>query len=396
MPAGSLEPAGWLLLAVWSGYLVPLWYDLFSRWLYQRANHLSEPDTWPLLTVIVPARDEGAKIEPCLRSLLASDYPQLQVIAINDRSRDETGTVMTRLAQADARLRIETVSELPSGWLGKNHAMHRGAQAAAGEWLLFTDGDVLFEPAALSLAMKYALARQLDHLCLNPEFIAGKYLENCLLSYFGFLFLGAARPWLIPTRWKRAYIGIGAFNLVRRSAYEAVGGHVPLRLDVMDDVHLGKLLKYSGCRQELLFAGSLVRVRWQDSLWGVIRGLEKNGFASLGYSLPFLIAITVYVATVVAAPYFVVAMVPDQRAVPYWLCLLLTHSTFGLMSHKLGGGWNVFPLLPVGCGMLLFAFWRSAILTLRRGGVKWRETFYPLAELRAARYRPGKNLANEL
>lgn len=388
MPTWVIPAVGWFVFGIWCLYLLPLWPDLRNRWLTLRAAKLSSPAEWPLLTVVVPARDEGAKVEPCLQSLLASDYPRLQIITLDDRSRDETGNVMDRLAARDNRLTVIHVHELPDGWLGKNHAMHLGA-AAAGEsdWLLFTDGDVIYEPEALKLAVKYASARQLDHLCLNPQFESGGYWENVLQSYFGFLFLGAARPWLIPTAFKRAYIGIGAFNLVRRTTYEAVGGHSRIRLDVMDDVHLGKLVKYSGYRQDLLFAGSLVRVRWQDSFWGVIRGLEKNGFASLGYSLPFLIAITFYVLFVVATPYVAVCCLRDWRILPYVLTLLLTHVTYGTMSAKFGGGWSVAPMLPIGSFLLMFAFWRSAVITLRQGGVRWRDTFYSLENLRASRLK---------
>lgn len=388
MAPWMVTAAGWLILGIWCLYLIPLWPDLRNRWLKKRTSQIPDPAAWPTLTVIVPARDEGSKVEPCLRSLINNDYPHLRIIAVDDRSRDETGDVMDRLAREDGRLSVIHVQELPNGWLGKNHAMHTGA-AAAGEtdWLLFTDGDVVFEPEALRLSIKYAVAKQLDHLCLNPQFEPGSYWENVLQCYFGFLFLGAARPWLISTGFKRAYIGIGAFNLVRRSTYEALGGHARIKLDVMDDVHLGKLVKYSGYRQDLLFAGDLVRVRWQSSFWGVIRGLEKNGFASMGYSLPFLIAITIYVVAVVATPYIAVACVHDSRVIPYVLCLLLTHGTFGAMSAKFGASWSVTPMLPIGSFLLMFSFWRSAIITLRQGGVRWRDTFYPLDQLRAARLR---------
>ena len=388
MPVWIVPAVGWLIFGTWCLYLLPLWPDLRNRWLRKRASSLPDPSEWPLLTVIVPARDEGAKVEPCLRSLLASDYPRLTIIAVDDRSRDETGAVMDRLAANDSRLSVIHVRKLPEGWLGKNHAMHVGAESAKdSEWLLFTDGDILYEPEALRLAVKYAVARQLDHLCLNPRFEPGGYWENVFQSYFGFLFLGAARPWLIPTAFKRAYIGIGAFNLMRGSTYRALGGHIRLRLDVMDDVHLGKLVKYSGYKQDLLFAGSLVRVRWQGSFVGVIRGLEKNGFASMGYSLPFLIFITLYVLLVVGTPYLAVALIHDWRVLPYVLCLLLTHGTFGAMSNAFGGGWSVAPMLPPGAFLLMFAFWRSAVITLRQGGVCWRDTFYPLKTLRESRLK---------
>ena len=384
MPDWIVIATGWILVGFWGLYLIPLWPDLRNRWLRTRTANLPDPSDWPTLTVIVPARDEGAKLEPCLRSLLASHYPRLRMIAVNDRSRDETGAIMDRLAATDSRLAVIHVRELPSDWLGKNHAMHVASEAAKdSDWLLFTDGDVVYEPESLPLAMKYAVAKELDHLCLNPKFEPGGYWENVFQSYFGFLFLGVARPWLIPTAFKRAYVGLGAFNLVRRRCYDELGGHTRLRLDVMDDVHLGKLIKYSGYRQDLLFAGPLISIRWQGSFTGLIRGLEKNGFASLGYSLPHLIAITCYVILGIGLPYVGAATVHDARIIPYVLCLLLMHGTYGAMSAAFGIGWRVAPMLPVAAFLLMFAFWRSAIITLRQGGVRWRDTFYPLDKLRA-------------
>lgn len=377
---------GWLLFAIWLYYVGPLIPALWGRWLVARTNGLSDPAPWLKLSVIVPARDEGRTIETGLRSLIDSDYPNLEIIAVDDRSTDETGAIMDRLSASDPRLKVVHVTQLPEGWLGKNHAMHVASQHADGDWLLFTDGDIIYEPPALRLAVKYAHHRRLDHLCLNPQFIPGGYVENALVCYFGLLFLGAAKPWLIPTSYRGAYVGIGAFNMLRRTAYDMIGGHEPLRLDVLDDLHLGKLVKQSGFRQDLLSSGDLIRVRWQHSLWGVICGLEKNCFASLSYSLPLLILFVIYMVTVTAAPYFAICLLRDSRVIPYAAALLLRSFTYGYLGHCSKVGWRVWPMLPVSTVLLLFAFCRSAYLTLKQGGVRWRDTFYPLELLRANQY----------
>jgi hypothetical protein len=380
--------AGWLLLAFWLRLLAPLWPTLLTRGLRSRAGALSAPSRWPLVSVIVPARNEGAAIERGLSSLLASDYPDFEMIAVDDRSEDSTGPVMDRLADADARMRVVHIRQLPPDWLGKNHAMHVGAQAARGEFLLFTDGDVLFEPDALRLSVAYAERKQLDHLCLTPDFIPGGYWENVLNTYFGMAFLAVTNPWLIPTPYPRAYAGVGAFNLVRRSAYDRVGGHVRIRLDVMDDVHLGKMIKYAGLRQDLLLGGPALRVRWQHSLWGVIRGLEKNGFAAFRYSVLRLVGASLMVLTVLTLPHVGAIVLRGAPAAPYMAALVVMYGTFGFCGRLFGGGWRLLPMLPVGGCLLLFSFWRSAWIALREGGIRWRDTFYPLDVLKRNQFTP--------
>jgi glycosyltransferase involved in cell wall biosynthesis len=344
------------------------------------------PAEWPLLSVIVPARDEGEKIEAAMRSLLALDYPNLEIIAVDDRSRDATGAILDRIADEDHRLKITHLTELPAGWLGKCHALHTGAQQARGKILLFTDGDVVFSPQALRLAVTYLLRKPLGHLCLNPQLIPGGYWENALVACFGLLFFAAFKPWLIPTRWPRAYCGIGAFNLVRREAYWAVGGHERIRLDVLDDVNLGKILKQSGCRQEMLLGGDLIKVRWQNSFWGVIKGLEKNSFAAVHYSVAELIGVTILFLIVFFGPYAGaatgLALGENDRVEPYLLTVILLHASYATIGIRVSGGALIVPALPATFAMFIFLMWRSAWITLRQGGVTWRDTFYSLADLR--------------
>ena len=196
--------AGWLVFAVWFVHLAPIWPAVWTRWLRRRAEGLPVPSEWPLLTVIVPARDEGPNVEAGLRSLLASDYPRFEIIAVDDRSTDETGAIMDRLAAGDPRLRVIHVGELPVEWLGKNHAMHVAAQSARGEVLLFTDGDVLFQPETLRLAMLVFERQRLDHLCLLCEFIPGGFWENAAVAYFGMVFFASVKPWLIATPYAKS------------------------------------------------------------------------------------------------------------------------------------------------------------------------------------------------
>ena len=186
--------------------------------------------------MVVTAKDEGGRISDCLASLLASDYPHFTLIAVNDRSTDSTGDEIDRLAKLDPRVRPVHIETLPPDWLGKNHAMWRGAASCDSDWILFTDGDVIFQEDTIRLAIGWSLKERLDHLAMIPSMLTGSPFETALVSFFGLVFAGATQSWLIRLPTRHIYAGVGAFNLVRRSFYEEAGGHVPIAYDVADDL----------------------------------------------------------------------------------------------------------------------------------------------------------------
>lgn len=377
-----LLAAGWVVAIVWAVSTCRI--VRFLRWnrLVERAGSLPDPPVWPKVSVVVPARDEAARVGEALRSLARLDYPDFEVVAVNDRSRDDTGAIIERIAAEEPRVRAFHIAELPEGWLGKCHAMQAGARRADGELLLFTDGDVVFTPDTLRLAVKFLEGGRLDHLALMPGLLSGGYWENAAKSYFAMLFLAGVKAWAAASASRDIYVGIGAFNLVRRSAYEGIGRHEALRLEVADDLMLGKKIKQGGYRQEALVASDHLRLRWQEGVPGFIRGLEKNGFAAIGYSLPFLFLITLLVFLYYAVPYFGILVFRDARMFGYAVAVLLMHGTFGYFSSRIRKGWLLAPALPAAALIYLYALWRSAVLTLRQGGIRWRGTFYPLESLK--------------
>jgi glycosyltransferase involved in cell wall biosynthesis len=346
---------------------------------------MPDPERWPTVSVVVPARDESQRIEQALRSLAHLDYPAVEVIVVDDRSRDGTAEIVDRVAAEDPRVEALHVSHLPEGWLGKCHAMHVGARRASGEFLLFTDADVVFAPETVRLAVRYVLARKLDHLTLIPGLTPGGCWEDAIKSYFAMLFIFGTKAWKATSRSKDLYVGAGAFNLVRRAAYERIGGHEPLRLEVADDLMLGKRIKQAGHRQDALLAPGHLRLAWHEGVRGYVRGLEKNGFASLGYSLPFLLLITGFIAVLYTAPYLGVLVFRDARVVGYATSVVVMHAIFGYVASFVRNRWFMTPALPVAAFVYLWAVWRSTLITLRQGGVRWRETFYPLELLRRGR-----------
>lgn len=337
---------------------------------------------WPKLSIIVPARNEAPQISDCLASLLSSDYPALEIIAVNDRSTDQTGFLMERLATTDPRLTVVHIDQLPAGWLGKTHALHRGAQQATGDYFLFTDGDVLFARQTLRLAVRYAIDRQTDHLCLLPRALTQGYWETALTQFVALLFVLTTRPWAVNRSARGAYSGVGAFNLVRSEAYQHCGGHAAVKLDVVDDMALGHLFRQRGLRSRILVADDLLSLRWHSGVRGLIRGVEKNSFAAMGFSLIHLALFTLLFSLAFAMPYLGLA---NLAQAPYWgyaCAVLILHGTFAYWNHTTGNPWSIGLSVPIVALLCLWALWRSALITLLRGGIQWRETFYPLAVLR--------------
>jgi cellulose synthase/poly-beta-1,6-N-acetylglucosamine synthase-like glycosyltransferase len=377
-----LLAGGWIIFGVWVLGITPSLVVTLWRSLDSVAARLQAPGAWPRVSMIVPARDEEKKIESAMRSKLAIDYPNLEVLAINDRSQDATGAILDRIAADDPRLCVLHLDSLPEGWLGKSHAMHVAATRATGDYLLFTDADVFFERDVLRKAVTMCEARGLDHLALMPRLASTGFFEQALELYFAMMLCIASQPWLVRSSLRMSYVGVGAFNMVRRTAYNACGGHVAIRLDVLDDVKLGKLIKHAGFKQDVLDSAGGIQVRWQDSFWGVVRGLEKNGFAVFDYSLRKLILGTLLMAFATLFPYVAVAVWPGMQTLGYLAAIVFFHLSAAFAAVRLGFSMTVSAGLPVAVVTLIYTMWRSAVFTLKRQGVRWRDTFYPLRLLR--------------
>lgn len=177
----------------------------------------------PRVSIIAPALNEERNLEAAVRSLARQDYPDYEIVLVDDRSTDATPRILARLKREIPNLRVVTVRELPPGWLGKNHANMLGARVATGEILVFTDADVMFEPSTLDRAVAHLERHGIDHLAASPG-TTMPGLVNQFTLYFGLMFTLFIRPWRARDPRSSAHVGIGAFNMVRASAYRAVGG----------------------------------------------------------------------------------------------------------------------------------------------------------------------------
>jgi cellulose synthase/poly-beta-1,6-N-acetylglucosamine synthase-like glycosyltransferase len=337
------------------------------------------------LSVVIPARDEAAAIGRAISSLLSQDYPGLEVIAVDDRSSDSTAEVLRDIARHDARLMVISVTELPAGWLGKNHALSIGAGRATGAWLLFTDADVVFAPRALVRAVAYAERERLDHLTLAPLLVARGILLRGFVAFFAYAFVALWGAYLANDPRSRRGVGIGAFNLMRRDAYLAIGGMKPLSLRPDDDIRLGRRLRAFGFRQRVLNGRDAVSVEWYASLGAALSGLEKSLYASAEYRIRDAAISIVFLVATMVWPFVGFVIGVDRVLLGPAAALLLiglaeTHrQAIGPLSTS---ALVTVALLPFSALCFAYALARSAVLAERRG-VNWRGRVYPLTLLRS-------------
>jgi glycosyltransferase involved in cell wall biosynthesis len=339
--------------------------------------------TGPLVSIIFAARDEGPNIEQALGSMLAQSYRQVEFIAVNDRSRDDTGAVLDRMASRDGRIRVVHINELPTGWLGKNHALHTGAAIAQGELLLFTDADIMFDREALSRAVPFMEARGIDHLTLGPELESPSRLLELAIAYFTLGFFLLFKPWLVHDPKRDEHVGVGAFNLVRTSLYRGFGGHARIALRPDDDIKLGRLVKLNGGRQVVAAGLGVIRVRWYSSVRELVHGLRKNTFAGMKYSVSLTVAAVLLQLVVNIWPFVAIAVTTGALR---WLNVLSAAVLVGLLAAVLSGSrgrvWLALGY-PIAAVIFVYILIDSTWRTVRRGGIEWRGTFYPLAALKA-------------
>jgi glycosyltransferase involved in cell wall biosynthesis len=381
---------GLLLAAIW---LVPVLQLVLH---FHEVADLTQP-AWdppkevvlPSLTIVVPARNEEAEIEEALRSLLQLDYPQYQVVAVNDRSTDRTGEIMERLAADSAaqnKLRVVHVRELPTGWLGKVHAMWLGAQQAGlqfkPEWLLFTDADCVFAPDSLRRAMHYALQTGADHLVLFPTAHMHTLGERMMISFPQVMSSFAMRPWKVRDPNARDHMGVGAFNLVRRTAYETIGTYEKLRLEVVDDIKLGEAIKKSGLHQDVVFGPGLVTLRWAVGAAGVVANLEKNLFAFLQFRIALVLAVCATTSFLCIGPFAGFFLAAGWARAPFALAIALIAIAYTYAGRYMASSPLLFLTCPIAAIVFAYATLQSAFIALRDGAVTWRGTKYSLDELK--------------
>lgn len=336
----------------------------------------------PRISILFAARDEEEKLPAALATLMKIDYPDLEVIGVDDRSSDSTGRVLDEFASAHQRLRVVHVKRLPERWLGKPHGLQKAYEASSGEWLLFTDADVNFKPDVVRRAVSLGKAHNVDHLTLFGEVEMVGFWEKVLVTFFGVGFHLGTNPAQASNPRSSRYVGTGAFQLLRRSAYEASGTHRRLAMEVVDDMKLGKIVKQAGFRCGCAVAQDFVTVRWHAGLGNLVRGVTKNFFAGAGYDLRL---VTVQLAGLLMMDILPFAGVLLGHG---WIRVLSAIAVVIAVGFHAGVAWamRVSPLYalthPLGAALFCYMLLRSTVVTLWQGGIVWRDTFYPLEELK--------------
>jgi glycosyltransferase involved in cell wall biosynthesis len=381
-----------LPLLAWIVALAWIWKAITAAVFLRRvpdltssAHNLTPPNN-PSLTVVIPARNESAHIAACLQSLLNQQHPNLHLIAVNDRSTDSTGAIMDVLATDHPdKLTVLHITELPTGWLGKTHAMAFAARHAISlhspDYLLFTDADILFRPDALALALAYTVATEADHFVLLPTALVRSAGEGMVLSYLQVMGLWAVRPWRVSDpQALRDAVGVGAFNLLRTSAYQHIGGYEALRMEIVEDLALGSRVKRARLRQRIATGPDLVSVHWASGVSGILNGLMKNLFAIFRYDPAVALLSCLWFTLFCIAPAAFLAL--PQTRTPAILTFASVAFLYVLSSRqsKVSPWYAV--LFPISATLIVCSIIRSMLTTLKNGGVTWRGTFYPLSDLR--------------
>ncbi len=336
----------------------------------------------PAVSIVIPARNEERNLEQALDSVLALDYPDVEIIVVNDRSIDRTGAILEKMAERDPRLNVVIIESLPVGWIGKPYALHMGAQQARGEYILFTDADIVFHPLALRKAMTHVQAHGFDNVTVIPQGTMSGVFLRTLSATFGLFIFILFKPWKARDPRSRCYMGVGAFNLICTPAYWAIDGHQPVALRPDDDLKFGKLVKEHGYSQDVLNGTGMIGVEWYRSVGELIDGLMKNMFAGMEYRVSLVIVATLAALVMHIWPWIGVWVTDGWPQACYAVTVVMMVGSFGVVMAPFGVKFRHGLLLPLTIGLLVYIQCRAAALALWRGGIVWRGTFYELRQLK--------------
>jgi glycosyltransferase involved in cell wall biosynthesis len=280
------------------------------------------------------------------------------------------------------RLKVIHLKELPDGWLGKPNAMAQAVKQSTGDWLLFTDADVVFRPDALRRAMAYAIESKADHLVMFPTHIDWSVSKKIMLAGFNMLFLFGHRPWKTADPKSRDHMGVGAFNLVKRSVFDAIGGFEKLKMEIIEDMRFGKLVKEAGFAQRNVLGRDLLLLPWGSGAMDIARNLTKNFFALMHFSVKRALGGCFLLLLFNITPYVGVWLAPASAKLGFAVSL------FAIFCLYVGMSWYspiwpyYFVFHPISTGLLLYTMFLSVTHVLRNDGVVWRGTHYSLEALR--------------
>lgn len=351
---------------------------------------------FPFLSIIVPAKDEAHGIRACVDALLAQSYPRFEIIVVDDRSADGTADIVEEIARRDSRVRLERVRDLPAGWTGKTHALDQAQRSAKGEWLLFVDADTILEPCCATVALFDAIDHRVDLESLLPalearsfwEFAVQPFASACLMVLFPIDRVN--RPHHVDMGFAN-----GQFILIRRSAYDQIGGHRAVRDKFVEDIHLGRLIRRAGLGLRVVMGRDVAKVRMYSNLSAIVKGWSRILYSAVDFRPAKLVALLVATTVFSVLSYVMVAgfgwaFLLGARGVfvETMLALALVHqlaqTTIMARLYRLSASslWCL-PLRIIGVAVTLWILVRTIILC-RTHQVSWRGDLYTREIQRAA------------
>jgi len=355
---------------------VLLWFRYIKkRPVFLETDSSNNGIIYPALSVIIPACNEEESIEQAVRQLISQDYPNLEVIVVNDRSTDNTGAVLEKLKVQYPQLKVITIYDLPPNWLGKNHAVYQGVKEATGEWLLFTDADVMFSLGSLKKTLSYALEHTLDHLTIAPDLYYGGVFYRAFLTYLSFA--------ITATVMFTNKVGVGAFNLVKKSVYQEIGGYEAIAMRVADDMSFGELVVNKGYKQDFGLSGKgFIIVKWYDNLFALLKGIRKNQFAHFKYSVGATLVICLYALLVGVYPFVGIFLGPIWARALCGVSVVSLFAVYNYLAKYLNISRSYVVIHPISVLLYIGAILNSMVKTISQGGVEWRGTIYSIKELK--------------
>jgi len=343
------------------------------------ADARAGPAVWPSVSVLVAARNEEGNIRRCVSGLLAQNYPNLQIIVANDRSEDRTGVILDELSAQDARLSVVHVRELPQGWFGKNHAMHTALAEATGELLCFSDADCTYDsPLLLKAAVAFALRHDIEFLSVLPRLEASGLWEKIVQPVAGAIMVFWFPPQRVNDPTSRCAYANGAFMLLTRKAYEAIGGHAYAKATLNEDMHMARRAKELGLRLRVIRGGALYCVRMYVGFRQIWRGWSRIFYGCFG-TLPRLLCSAVMLSVFSLSPYAALVAgltLPNPPLAAAAGFAVLAQQSVLWRFYRVSGsapGWAL--TYPVGAALCL-GMTLSAMTHLTGRATDWRGTRY--------------------
>lgn len=360
----------------------------FAHFLKIKPEEL-KTDNLPFVTVLVPARDEERNIRRCLESLAKQDYPNFEIVVINDRSTDKTGEIIAELSARYPNIKAVESDEAPPGWIGKCNALVHGMKEAKGEWLLFTDADTCHKPESLRYSVGYALIKKSDMISFMPVQELKSFWERLIMPVLlGSFLVGDPTNAINDPEDERAY-AYGQYILVRRSVYEAVGGHASVHDQILDDILIGRVVKKRGYQVNAACGRPLYKVRMYYDFESVWHGWTKNAYALIECRPMYLLIILFLINSGIVMPFVnagILAYLYAQGASTLSFqimcaCVVVEFVMLGRWWKQTGDyydglSWYHFFMLPLGGLAVTALYLRSAQLVHSGQSVKWKGRTY--------------------